>query len=68
MLLFVLVAAALAWMHFAIRRMERRHFPQIDRETDLPEAIDAAAAERVRGRPDRRRCRPAAGTTKWGKG
>ena len=49
MLLFVLVAAALAWMHFAIRRMERRHFPQIDRETDLPEAIDAAAAERVRG-------------------
>ena len=50
MLLFVLVAAALAWMHFAIRRMERRHFPQIDRETDLPEAIDAAAAEHRSGR------------------
>lgn len=49
MLLFVVVSAALAWMHFAIRRMERRHFPQIDRETDLPEAIDAAAAERARG-------------------
>ena len=44
MLLFVVVASALAWMHFAIRRMERRHFPQIDRETDLPEIIDAKAA------------------------
>ena len=46
MLLFVVVASALAWMHFAIRRMERRHFPQIDRETDLPEIIDAKAAGR----------------------
>ena len=44
MLLFVVVASALACMHFAIRRMERRHFPQIDRETDLPEIIDAKAA------------------------
>ena len=43
MLLFVVVGSALAWMHFAIRRMERRHFPQIDRETDLPEIIDARA-------------------------
>ncbi len=42
MLLFVLVATALAWMHFAIRRMERSHFPQIDRETDLPEIMTAA--------------------------
>lgn len=48
MLLFVLVSVALAWMHFAIHRMERRHFPQLDRETDLPEAIDAAQAERRR--------------------
>jgi NNP family nitrate/nitrite transporter-like MFS transporter len=48
MLLFVVVAAALAWMHFAIRRMERRHFPQLDGETDLPEAIDAGAAEKLR--------------------
>lgn len=48
MLLFVVVSAALAWMHFAIRRMERRHFPQLDGETDLPEAIDAAAAEKLR--------------------
>ena len=48
MLLFVLVATALAWMHVTIRRMERRRFPQIDSETDLPEAIDAAAADRQR--------------------
>ncbi|HZY34362.1 MAG TPA: MFS transporter, partial [Rhodanobacter sp.] len=41
MLLFVLVSASLAWMHFAIRRMEVRHFPQIGRETDLPEIISA---------------------------
>jgi NNP family nitrate/nitrite transporter-like MFS transporter len=41
MLLFVLVSIALVWMHFAIRRMERRKFPQIDRETDLPEIINA---------------------------
>jgi len=53
MLLFVLVSLALAWMHFAIRRMERRHFPQLDRETDLPEAIDAAQAERRRVQPQR---------------
>jgi len=46
MLLFMLVASALAWMHFAIRRMERRRFPQIDRETDLPEIIEARAASR----------------------
>lgn len=47
-LLFVVAAAALAWMHFAIRRMERRRFPQIGRETDLPEIIDAVAMDRVR--------------------
>ena len=43
MLLFVLVGSALAWMHFAIRRMERSKFPQLDRETDLPEIINAKA-------------------------
>lgn len=42
MLLFVVVASALAWMHFAIRRAERRSFPQLDQQTDLPEAIDGA--------------------------
>jgi len=47
MLLFVVVSAALAWMHYAIRRMERAHFPQIGRETDLPEIIDAAQAAQV---------------------
>ena len=47
MLLFVVVAAALAWMHFAIRRMERAHFPQIGRETDLPEIIDAVGTDRI---------------------
>ncbi|MEO6263706.1 MAG: nitrate/nitrite transporter [Luteimonas sp.] len=43
MLLFVLVATALTWMHFTIRRMERRHFPSIGSETDLPEIMVAAA-------------------------
>ncbi len=42
MLLFVVVAVALVWMHFAIRRAERRSFPQLDQQTDLPEAIDSA--------------------------
>lgn len=42
MLLFVLVSIALTWMHFAIRRMERRHFPEIKGETDLPEIMAAA--------------------------
>jgi len=44
MLLFVLVSTALAWMHFAIRGMERRHFPEIKGETDLPEIMRAAGA------------------------
>ncbi len=39
MLLFVLVAAALVWMHFAIRRMELARNPQLSRETDLPEIM-----------------------------
>jgi NNP family nitrate/nitrite transporter-like MFS transporter len=43
MLLFVLVAIALTWMHFAIRRMELAHFPQITTETDLPEIMNAKA-------------------------
>lgn len=44
MLLFALVATALIWMHFAIRRMERKRFPQIESETDLPEIMSAAGA------------------------
>lgn len=42
MLLFVIVTVMLVWMHFAIRRMERKHFPQIGSETDLPEIMAAA--------------------------
>lgn len=39
MFLFVLVAVMLIWMHFAIRRMERRKYPELDKMRDLPEAI-----------------------------
>ncbi|WP_411833183.1 MFS transporter [Pseudoxanthomonas mexicana] len=44
MLLFLVAAAALAWMHFAIRRMERRRHPGLVQETDLPEIIEAAGS------------------------
>lgn len=47
MLLFAIGGTNLLWMHFAIRRMERRHFPQIGTETDLPEMMDAAEADRA---------------------
>jgi NNP family nitrate/nitrite transporter-like MFS transporter len=33
MLLFVIVAISLTWMHFAIRRMERRRLPQLGEES-----------------------------------
>ncbi|MFA6229780.1 MAG: nitrate/nitrite transporter [Rhodanobacter sp.] len=39
MLLFALVTCALVWMHFAIRRMERREFPHVEHATDLPEIM-----------------------------
>lgn len=39
MLLFLLVSIALAWMHFAIRRMELAQHPEFSRETDLPELM-----------------------------
>lgn len=32
MLMFALVAISLTWMHFAIRRMERRRFPELERD------------------------------------
>lgn len=35
MLLFVLVAVSLVWMHVAIRRMERAKYPQLAEEKDL---------------------------------
>ena len=44
MLLFVLVSAALIWMHFAINRMDARRHPQMGRDRDLPEIM--AASER----------------------
>ncbi|GGG28001.1 MFS transporter [Caldovatus sediminis] len=51
MLLFAIVAVSLAWMHFAIRRMELREVPALGAPRDLPElealraaAIAAAAA------------------------
>lgn len=46
MVIFALVAVNLIWMHFAIRRMERRQFPQLDepRYQFLPEIQSAAEA------------------------
>ncbi len=38
MLMFLIVAVSLTWMHFAIRRMERREHPDLKRPQDLPEA------------------------------
>lgn len=46
MLLFAVGAINLLWMHFAIRRMEHRHFPVLATETDLPEIMAAAEANR----------------------
>ena len=37
MLLFGLVATALIWMHFAVRRMERARMPELGRLPELPE-------------------------------
>jgi NNP family nitrate/nitrite transporter-like MFS transporter len=53
MLLFALGGVNLLWMHFAIRRMEHRHFPVLGTETDLPEIMAAAEGHRHgRGSPD----------------
>ncbi|MHA1544343.1 MAG: MFS transporter [Alphaproteobacteria bacterium] len=37
MLLFVVVGAALIWMHFTVRRMERAHVPDLGSLPDFPE-------------------------------
>jgi NNP family nitrate/nitrite transporter-like MFS transporter len=42
MLLFALVAIALTWMHFAIRRMDEARHPALSRDTDLPEVMRAS--------------------------
>jgi NNP family nitrate/nitrite transporter-like MFS transporter len=50
MLLFVIVSASLAWMHAAIRAMEKREHPELAGPKDLPE-LDALReeVERLRG-------------------
>jgi MFS transporter, NNP family, nitrate/nitrite transporter len=44
MLLFVLVAIALIWMHFTIRHMERREHPDLAAARDLPELSGSSMA------------------------
>lgn len=39
MALFILVAIALTWMHFTIRRLDRERHPKLKDETDLPEMV-----------------------------
>lgn len=54
MLLFLLVAGAMAWMHLAILRMERRSLPQLKGLPQLPEMAGLGAEpapERAPGRP-----------------
>ncbi|WP_417476777.1 MFS transporter [Maricaulis sp.] len=49
MLMFVLVAVSLVWMHVAIRRQEHRKFPTLADETslsDLPDTPIPASAQR----------------------
>jgi NNP family nitrate/nitrite transporter-like MFS transporter len=48
MLLFALVAGAMAWMHLAIRRMERRQVPQLRGLPELPE-MEGLGADAVTG-------------------
>jgi NNP family nitrate/nitrite transporter-like MFS transporter len=46
MLLFALVSTALAWMHFAIRLMERQKLPELRGPKYLPELEQALEAGR----------------------
>ncbi|MGQ0589982.1 MAG: MFS transporter [Sphingosinicella sp.] len=58
MLLFVLVAGAMAWMHFAVLRMERKAHPELKELPELPEMHGLGAdpaATRVPGINTRRR-------------
>lgn len=46
MLLFALVGVALAWMHLAVRRMERREAAErLDELPELPELLSVHAPE-----------------------
>jgi NNP family nitrate/nitrite transporter-like MFS transporter len=56
MLLFVLVATALTWMNFAVRRMERARVAELGELPELPEMAGlqpAAAAPTPRAKPHR---------------
>ena len=62
MLLFALVGIALAWMHFAIRLMERREAAErLDRLPELPELLPVHAPEHHGALGPRGRSRPPAG-------
>lgn len=63
MLLFALVAAALAWMHLAVRRMERREAAErLDELPELPELLSVHAPEHRGALGPRGRVRPGART------
>ncbi len=59
MLLFALVAAALAWMHLAIRRMERARAPELARLPELPEMVDLLPTPQPKRRRSMRPLQPA---------
>ena len=60
MLLFLLVSGAMAWMHLAILRMERRKLPQLKGLPQLPEmeGLGAEPAVESAGRPPVQAQRP----------
>jgi NNP family nitrate/nitrite transporter-like MFS transporter len=60
MLLFALVAGAMAWMHLAVRRMERRKLPQLRGLPELPEmeGLGMKSAPSVQPRPPIQAARP----------
>jgi NNP family nitrate/nitrite transporter-like MFS transporter len=60
MLLFMLVSGAMAWMHLAIRRMERRNVPQLGGLPELPEmeGMRKGGAARPTERPAVQAARP----------
>jgi NNP family nitrate/nitrite transporter-like MFS transporter len=60
MLLFALVAGAMAWMHLAIRRMERRNVPELGGLPELPEMEGMVRAPRSprKARPPVQATRP----------
>ncbi|KQY26461.1 MFS transporter [Caulobacter sp. Root487D2Y] len=60
MLLFVLVAGALTWMHLAIGRMERANAPQLADLPQLPEMAGLSRAASTSTAPARRVANPTA--------